>query len=75
MSRVNVGLVGAGRIARVHAEAYRQISVGRLTACTDPNEVAAQDLARDYGLKVAPDLDALLADTGIDAVLIASPNA
>jgi len=75
MSSVNVALVGAGRIARVHAEAYRSMTLGRLTACTDPNDEAAQGLARDYGLKVAPDLDALLADDAIDAVLIASPNA
>jgi len=71
----NVALVGAGRIARVHAAAYRQVARGRLVACTDPNETAAEDLARDFGLKVAPDLDALLADQAVDALIIASPNA
>jgi myo-inositol 2-dehydrogenase/D-chiro-inositol 1-dehydrogenase len=74
MSEVNVALVGAGRIARVHAEAYRTVARGRLVACTDPVAEAARSLADDYDLKVAPDLDALLADPAIDAVLIASPN-
>jgi myo-inositol 2-dehydrogenase/D-chiro-inositol 1-dehydrogenase len=75
VTRVNVALVGAGRIARVHAAAYRGVAPGRLVACTDPVEAAAEGLARDFGLEVAPDLDALLADPDIDAVLIASPNA
>ncbi|SDL73728.1 Gfo/Idh/MocA family protein [Nonomuraea jiangxiensis] len=75
MSEVNVALVGAGRIARVHAAAYQGLSLGRLVACTDPVEAAAEGLARDFGLRVAPDLDALLADPDIDAVVIASPNA
>jgi myo-inositol 2-dehydrogenase/D-chiro-inositol 1-dehydrogenase len=72
---VNVALVGAGRIARVHASAYRRVANGRLTACTDPIEAAASSLAADFGLAVAPDFDSLLADPDIDAVLIATPNA
>jgi myo-inositol 2-dehydrogenase/D-chiro-inositol 1-dehydrogenase len=72
---VNVALVGAGRIARVHAEAYLNVARGRLVACTDPVVSAARSLADDYDLKIAPDLDDLLADPDIDAVLIASPNA
>jgi myo-inositol 2-dehydrogenase/D-chiro-inositol 1-dehydrogenase len=70
-----VALVGAGRIARVHAEAYRGVARGELVACTDPIAAVAESLAADYGLAVAPDLDHLLADPDIDALLIASPNA
>ncbi|BCB80842.1 Gfo/Idh/MocA family oxidoreductase [Phytohabitans flavus] len=75
MSAVNVALVGAGRIARVHANAYRHVSRGGLVACIDPNEEAAAALARDFDLKVAPDFDALLSDDSVHALLIASPNA
>ncbi|GAB1820142.1 Gfo/Idh/MocA family protein [Herbidospora sp. RD11066] len=72
---VNVALIGAGRIARVHANAYQGVAGGRLVACTDPVEAAAQSLAKDYGLTVAPSMEAILDDPDIDAVLIASPNA
>jgi myo-inositol 2-dehydrogenase/D-chiro-inositol 1-dehydrogenase len=72
---INVALVGAGRIARVHAEAYRHVSRGRLVACTDPVDAAARALSADYGLTVAPDIDALLKDSDIHGILIASPNA
>jgi myo-inositol 2-dehydrogenase/D-chiro-inositol 1-dehydrogenase len=69
-----VALVGAGRIARVHAEAYRSVARGSLVACTDPVAAAAKSLAAGYDLRIAPDLDALLADPEVDALIIASPN-
>src|SRR6185437_8281451 len=72
---VNVALIGAGRIARVHAAAYRKVSGGRLTVCTDPAAGTAERLASDFGLATASDVDAVLGDPGIDAVIIASPNA
>jgi myo-inositol 2-dehydrogenase/D-chiro-inositol 1-dehydrogenase len=73
--QVRVALIGAGRIARVHAEAYRTVAGGRLTTCMDPVESAAASLAADFGLRVAPDLDSVLGDPQIEAVVIASPNA
>jgi myo-inositol 2-dehydrogenase / D-chiro-inositol 1-dehydrogenase len=72
---VNVAVIGTGRIARVHAEAYRQVSGARLTACTDPNTAAAAAFAEDYGLTVADSAEVILQDDKIDAVLLASPNA
>jgi len=72
---VNVALIGAGRIARVHATAYRKVSGARLSVCTDPVAGSAASLASDFGLATAPDIDAVLRDSGVDAVIIASPNA
>ncbi|MEV0720272.1 Gfo/Idh/MocA family oxidoreductase [Asanoa sp. NPDC050611] len=72
---VNVAVVGTGRIARVHAEAYRHVSGARLTTCTDPNTAAAEAFAKDYGLRISDGLDKILQDDTIDAVLLASPNA
>jgi myo-inositol 2-dehydrogenase/D-chiro-inositol 1-dehydrogenase len=71
---VRIGLIGAGRIARVHAEAYRGVTRGRITSCTDPVKSVARSLAADYGFDIAEDFDALLSDPDIDAVLIATPN-
>jgi myo-inositol 2-dehydrogenase/D-chiro-inositol 1-dehydrogenase len=72
---VRVALIGAGRIARVHADAYRSVGGGRITTCFDPVAGVAESLARDFGLTVAPTFDAILADRAIDAVIVASPNA
>jgi myo-inositol 2-dehydrogenase/D-chiro-inositol 1-dehydrogenase len=72
---VRVALIGSGRIARVHAEAYRGVAGGRITTCFDPVTVAAESLAADFGFGIAPTLESVLGDPDIDAVIIASPNA
>ena len=42
-----IGLVGAGFISRVHAEALRSLPNTRITAIIDPSVAAAKALARD----------------------------
>jgi myo-inositol 2-dehydrogenase/D-chiro-inositol 1-dehydrogenase len=74
VSDLRIGIVGAGRIARVHADAYRRVTGGGLVACVDVVPEAAERFAAEVGLEVEPTLDALLAREDVDAVLIASPN-
>lgn len=75
---VGVGIVGAGRIARVHAEAYRSIARGALVGCTDPNAAAAQGFAAEASgagpIEIFPSIDALLASPKVGAVIVATPN-
>src|SRR2546425_327892 len=71
---VRVGLVGSGRIGRVHAEAYRRVVGGSVVACLDAVPTAADELARDFGLEVISSYPEMLAREDIDAVLIATPN-
>jgi myo-inositol 2-dehydrogenase/D-chiro-inositol 1-dehydrogenase len=73
-SKLNIGLIGAGRIGKVHAEtlAYR-VPEARLVAITDLNQDAANQVAARLGIPtVAPSVDQLLADPNIRAVLICS---
>src|SRR5258707_2885582 len=72
--QVRIGLIGAGRIARVHANAYQTVAGGKLVACTDVVKESAQALAHDFGLEVAADYHELLARKDVDAVIIATPN-
>ena len=71
---VLVGLVGAGRIGRVHADAYAQVSRGRIVACCDLVAEVAQSFGQQFGLAVERDFEALLAREDVEAVLIATPN-
>lgn len=68
---LNVGLLGAGRIAGVHATAITSNPGSRLIAVSDINAEAAAKLARQYGAE-ARATDAILNDPKIDAVLIAT---
>lgn len=71
---VRVGVIGAGRIARTHANAYKTVARGRLTACTDAVPDAAKAFAAENNLQVFDSPASLLASPEIDAVIIATPN-
>lgn len=68
---INVGLLGAGRIAGVHATAITRHAGSRLVAVSDFIPEAAQTLADQYGAQVRS-TDEIIADPSIDAVLIAT---
>jgi myo-inositol 2-dehydrogenase/D-chiro-inositol 1-dehydrogenase len=71
---INVGVIGAGRIGRVHAEnlAYRIPGV-KLVAIADVIVDAAKKLAADLGVPTAlKDHQAIMQDKQIDAVVICS---
>ena len=67
------GLLGAGRIGKVHARAVRGNPHARLGAVADALPAAAQALAAEHGCAVAS-IDAILADPGIDAIIICTPT-
>jgi myo-inositol 2-dehydrogenase/D-chiro-inositol 1-dehydrogenase len=74
MKRVNVGVIGAGRIGKVHSEtlAFR-IPEASIAAITDVNADAAHDVAERCGIAlVAANAAEIMATRSIDAVLICS---
>lgn len=68
---LNVGLLGAGRIAGVHATAISSHPDSRLAAVSDFIPESAERLAAKYGCAVRT-TDEIIADPAIDAVLIAT---
>jgi len=73
---LHFGIIGAGRIGRVHAEtlAFR-LPEAEIVAVTDANREAAEQLAARCGIPtVAATSEELLADPRIEAVLICSPT-
>lgn len=71
---VRVGLVGAGRIAQVHAAAYQRIARGKIVSVTDPILAAAERMSSEFGYSLSPTFEDILTDDSIDAVLLATPN-
>ena len=72
--RVRIGLIGSGRIARVHADAYQRVEGGSIVTCVDVVPEVAASFARDFGIDCDASVEAMLARDDIDAVLVASPN-
>jgi len=68
---MKVALFGAGRIGKVHAASIEMAPRSDLVAVTDLMADAAHELAADHGI-AARSPEEILADSAIDAILIAS---
>jgi predicted dehydrogenase len=65
---LNIGIVGSGFISRAYLRAAQDFPSVQITACSDVNFSAAEEKAREFGIK-AQSVDELLADPAIDLVL------
>jgi myo-inositol 2-dehydrogenase/D-chiro-inositol 1-dehydrogenase len=73
--KLNVGLIGCGRLGRVYArDLASRIPETRLAGVTDPDRAAATQTAEEFGARAFDTTDAMLADRSIDAVVIVSPT-
>tara|TARA_R110002020_G_scaffold18686_17_gene64886 strand:+ start:3615 stop:4652 length:1038 start_codon:yes stop_codon:yes gene_type:complete len=70
---VRFGLLGAGRIGKVHAKAVSSNPRAKLVAVADAFDKAATDLAGQYGCQVRT-VDDILSASDIDAVVICTPT-
>jgi len=72
--KIKLGLVGTGRIGRLHARTLRQlVSEADLQVVTDVNLPSARECAALYGIpRVADSFDQVLADPAIQAIVICS---
>ncbi|CAM4037234.1 inositol 2-dehydrogenase [Palleronia rufa] len=70
---LNVGLLGCGRIGRVHGASLGRIEGARVAAVADAVPAAAQALAESCGAGAMPAAD-LIGSAGIDAVVIGTPT-
>lgn len=72
--RVKIGIVGLG-VGRCHLECFASDRNAEVAAVADPDEPLARSLAETFGVpKVYRNHAELIADPGIDAVVIAIPN-
>jgi myo-inositol 2-dehydrogenase/D-chiro-inositol 1-dehydrogenase len=70
---VHFGLLGAGRIGKVHARAVGAHPAANLVAVVDAFEQAAKDIASTYGAEMRS-MDAIEKASDIDAVIICTPT-
>lgn len=74
MKTLNIGVVGTGRIGKIHAaNLATRVSGAKVVAVTDVMPESAKALAEQLGIsKVHTDYRALIADPEIDAVFVCS---
>jgi len=70
---VRFGLLGAGRIGKVHARAIGSNPDAKLVAVADAMPAAAKEISTTYGAEIRT-IDKILAAKDIDAVVICTPT-
>jgi predicted dehydrogenase len=71
---LRIGIVGAGRMGRVHATAFSELPLSEVTVVYDTDAARAEALAADFGVqRVAGSLGEVAESEDVDAVLVATP--
>lgn len=73
MTVLSIGLLGAGRIGKVHAQAVERTQQTRLVAVADAIAGPAMEVAELYGAEVRS-IEAIIGADDVDAVIIATPT-
>ena len=71
---VRVGLIGCGRIGRVHADSITVSPRAELAHVVDPFESSAREVGEQFSAPWGTDVEDVLGDPSIDAVVVASPT-
>lgn len=70
----NIAVVGAGGMGRVHAQAARDLPDITLSWIVDTDLPRAQALATDVGARATGDVEEVVCDTAVEAVVLAIPT-
>ena len=71
---LGIALMGTGRMAHVYGPKINSHPGLRLEVIYNPRISSAEKATAQYGGRAMDDLDAVLADPGVDAVIIATPT-
>ena len=71
---VGVAIIGPGKVAHTHARAVQSLSRARLVAVGGRDPARTQAFAAAYQARAYTDLDALLADPAVQAVILTTPH-
>jgi UDP-N-acetyl-2-amino-2-deoxyglucuronate dehydrogenase len=69
-----VAIIGPGKVAHTHARALQSLSRARLVAVGGRDPARTQAFAAAYQARAYTDLDALLADPAVQAVILTTPH-
>ncbi|MGG1520234.1 Gfo/Idh/MocA family oxidoreductase [Paenibacillus oryzisoli] len=73
--QIRIGIIGSGNIGNVHMETFKAVPDFVLAGVTDAYLPLAQARAKEHGIeRVYDNADQMLADSSIDAVVIAVSN-
>lgn len=72
--KVKIGVIGIGVMGSQHLKDVRQLPNTELFAICDADRARADAAAQEYGVQAFYDYQTLLAQPGLDAILVATPH-
>ncbi|MFW6162002.1 MAG: Gfo/Idh/MocA family protein [Planctomycetota bacterium] len=74
MAKIGVGIVGCGGMGASLAKGLAELETAEIVACHDEAEDKVGELAETTGSRACASLEDLLADEGVEAVVVATPQ-
>lgn len=75
MKKLNIGLIGCGRVSKCHFEAIKNNEkTMQLTAVCDRNKDKSLSAAKQTGAKAYTNIDDMLKNESLDAIAVCTPN-
>lgn len=72
-ARLRFGMVGAGGIAQVYAQAFREVEIADLVAVSDIRPESAVAIAQSLGCRSYASHESMVQEENLDAVIICTP--
>ncbi|HEX7393541.1 MAG TPA: Gfo/Idh/MocA family oxidoreductase [Anaerolineaceae bacterium] len=74
MNKIGTALIGCGKVADAHAQAYRSLNESHFLGVYDVNPERVEAFANRYGIQAYHDLDEMLKNPEIQSVSVCSPH-
>jgi UDP-N-acetyl-2-amino-2-deoxyglucuronate dehydrogenase len=74
MNQIGTAIIGAGKVAATHAEAFRSLPESRFVAVCDVHAERAAGFAAKYGVRAYTGVDEMLRDPAVQMVSICTPH-
>jgi len=74
MERLRTAIIGCGKVARTHAAALSTLPESDFVAVYGRNPDRARAFAQPYGVKAYSDVQEMVTDAGVQAVIVCTPH-
>ncbi len=74
MDEIKTGIIGTGKVAHLHAAGLVNLKMSNFIGVYNINFERAKAFAEKYNIKAHPDIDSMITDGGVQAVIICTPH-
>ena len=72
--KIKIAIIGCGKVSHLHAAALQKSANAELIAIYSRSLEKAKDFSSKYGIQAFVDIEKMIKNTGIEAVVICTPH-